>query len=137
VKIFSNLLAKYVQFREKWKILREESIKKYCLNRYGVYCNADKLTNEEMLQVFWKILEKNSGYDVSNFTSNTSLGELFSPRDYDDTDVAFIVSLENIFGFARDEIFDIEPWDLKTFGELADLVIQKAKEKKQRQENQQ
>ena len=43
--------------------------------------------------------------------------------------------VEDIFGFARDEIFNRKPWHVETFGELADLVIKKAKEKKQRQEN--
>lgn len=136
MKIINKLLTRYIEFRKKLKFLAEESWKKYCLNNYGVYCNADKLTHEEMLQAFWKILENGSGYDVSNFTSNTSLEEPSSQKlDWDDFgDLEFIYLLEDIFGFARHEIFNKKPWCVNTFGELADLVIQRAKEKKQQQE---
>ncbi len=134
MKIFGNLLTRYIKFYEKLKIFREERWRKYCLNKYGVYCNADQLTPEEMLQAFWRILEKGSGHDVSNFTSNTSLFEILSPGDYDCADMAFIADLEDIFGFTRDEICKEEPFE--NFGELAELVIKKAKEKKQRQDNQ-
>ena len=130
MKIISRLLARYVQFREKHKILRNEKLKKYYQKKYGVYCNADVLTYEEMLHAFWRILKKSSGHDVSEFTSNTSLHELLSPGDYDCADIAFIAELENIFGFTRGEIIKEEPFT--NFGDLADLLIKKAKEKKLR-----
>ena len=129
MKIISILLTRYVQFCEKRKIIAKERRKKYYLNKYGVYCNADKLTYEEMLQSFWRILKID--YDIYNFTSNTSLSELLSPGDYDCEDATFISDIERIFGFVRGEIFKEEPFN--NFGELAAIVIKKAKEKKQQQ----
>jgi len=93
------------------------------VSHYGAYRNANKLTHEEMLQVFWKILKK-IGYDVSNFTSNTSLEEPINQKmDWDDFgDVEFVIELEDVFDLSKDEIFHEKHWLVKIFGEFGDHI---------------
>jgi hypothetical protein len=139
MKLINTLLLKYSKFCEKVKKLgdeaerrEEEKTKKYYLDNYGAYHNADKLNQGEMLEVFWKML-KNDGYDVSNFKGSTSVLEpTKQDTDWDDLGGAsFITELEKIFGFSRYDITDEEYDRVKTFGEHADLIIKKAKKKKQ------
>lgn len=112
------------------EIRKEEKLKKYYLDNYGAYHNADELTQGKMLEVFWKIL-KDYGYDASNFNVNTSMLEpTKQDTGWDDLDSSgFIIEVEKVFGFSRYDITDGEYSNVKTFGELADLIIKKAKEK--------
>ena len=138
MKFIEDLILKYNKFRERKKITaqekrihKEEERKKYCLDIYKAYHNADKLSREEILKVFWKLLE-DAGYEVSQFDSNTSTYEP-AKQSWDWRDlggVQFAIETEEIFGFSRNDITKEEYDHAKTFGELADLVIRKAKEKK-------
>lgn len=142
MKFINNLILKYTKFLERRKIIAqekkiysEEKWKKHCLNYYGVYHNADGLSRKEILEVFWKIL-KNAGYDISHFNSNTSVREPAKQMcDWNDLGGAeFIYELDKIFGFSKKDITDKEYEQIKTFGEAADLLIKKAKEKKLKQQ---
>ena len=137
MKLIDNLLSKYAKFREKRRSLakeidlrEEEKKKNYYLSNYGAYKNADKLTHEEILEVFWKIL-KEAGYDPSKFNSNTSVREPAKQlSDWDDLgSIGFLTVIDRMFDFSNFDITDDEYDQVKNFGELADLVIKKAREK--------
>jgi len=141
MKFIDNLLLKYTKFLENMnanakvaEIRAEENQKKYYLGNYGAYHNASELTQKEMLEVFWKML-KNDGYDVSNFGDYTNIREPGKQRwDWDDLGEAeFITDIEKMFEFLNGDIADGKRLQIKTFGELADFIIKKAKEKKQKQ----
>jgi hypothetical protein len=132
LKFIDKPLLKYAQHCEKKKIAKEEKWKKHCLDNYGAYHNADELTHEEMLEVFWKVLKNsNSCYDTSKFDSNTDISEpLNQSWEWGDLgSMEFFIELERVFGFSYRYITDNEYEQIKTFGELADLMIKKAKEK--------
>jgi hypothetical protein len=150
LKPLSFLKKRKGEIQERWKkyfldnygiyhnteksTLIEERWKKYFLDNYGAYRNADKLTHEEMLKVFWKIL-LDRHYDTSNFSGDTPIQEPAKQLDedwYDLGGIFFITKVEETFGFPTQYITDKECEQIKTFGELADLVIKKAKEKKQK-----
>ncbi|MBU0744260.1 MAG: hypothetical protein KKE11_02680 [Gammaproteobacteria bacterium] len=131
MKFMDNLMLRYARFCEKRKIIAEEKRKKYYLNYYNAYHNPDKLTDKELLEIFWKIL-KYRGYDVSNFNRNTGVLEpAKQDTDWNDLgNIMFATHIDRMFGFSKQDITDQEYEQLKTFGELADLIIKKAKEKK-------
>jgi hypothetical protein len=142
MKIVEKLLLKYHRLREKIKKLgdeaefrAEEKKKKYYLENYGAYHNANDLSREEMLEVFWRVL-KNDDYDVSNFNGNTSISEpAKQDGGWNDLDGAgFIAEIERIFDFTNYDITGEKYLQIKTFGELADLVIKKAKKKLKQQD---
>lgn len=136
LKFIDKPLLKYAKYCEKKKAVKKEKWKKHCLDEYGAYHNADELTHKEMLEVFWKVLNNSNGcYDTTKFDSNTDIGEpLNQSWEWGDLGhIEFTISLEEVFGFSRNDITDEEYTEIKTFGELADLIIKKAKEKKQKQ----
>ena len=129
-----NLKLKYSRFRERMRTNKDKKWRKYYLDHYGAYHNADQLSRDEMLEVFWKML-KYYGYDVFNFDANTNV---HAPgKQLDDWEElegeGFIIELTQMFDLKRDDIAGNRVMLAKTFGELADLVIKKAKEKKQKQ----
>ncbi len=143
MKLIDSIVSKFTKYREKRslaarekKVCTEEKWKKYCLDNYGVYDNADLLNHQEILNVFWKILKLES-YDTSNFNSNSSVREPAKQlSDWDDLGSGeFLTDIEKIFGFSKKDITDDEYSQVKTFGELAELIIKKAKEKKLKQQS--
>jgi hypothetical protein len=137
MKIIDNLILKYIKFREKMRINRDKRWRKYFLSHYGAYHNADELTHKEMLDVFWKML-KYHGYYASNFNSNTNIedpGKQFF--DWEELGCeGFITELTQMFDLLREDLVKDRYICVKTFGELADLLIKKAKEKKLKQQEQ-
>lgn len=113
------------------KVNRDKRWMRYFLNYYGAYHNADELTREEMLEVFWKMLRR-VGYDTSSFDSSTGIHE--PGKQLDDWEElggeGFIVEIIQMFDILRDDIVKDKDMRVGTFGELADLIIKKAKEKK-------
>ncbi|HBC71751.1 MAG TPA: hypothetical protein DCZ38_03110 [Coxiellaceae bacterium] len=143
MKFIDNLLLRYAKFRKKMDVAakeaetrEEERNKKYYLDNYGAYHNADKLSHREMLEVFWRVLKDD--YDVSNFNGNTSVREPAKQGiDWDDLGAeGFLIAVYRMFDFSEYDFTDDEYDQIKTFGEIADLVIRKAKEKKLKQNDQ-
>ena len=78
-----------MRFCKKRKANRDKKRKKYFLDNYGAYGNADELTHEKMLEIFWKMLKKRR-YDITNFNSNTRARELAKQNDGDWDDLGNI-----------------------------------------------
>src|SRR5208337_3753161 len=113
----NKLLLRYAQYCERKRIIAEEKWRKRCLDTYGVYHNAHELTHEEILKIFWKILnDRKESYDTSNFNSNTSFRDAAAQSDdWDDWgNENFVYEIENIFGISKKEITDKEYEELKT-----------------------
>jgi hypothetical protein len=134
MKFINQLLLKYNKYREKRRIKQEAAWKQFFLNKYGINydIDKDKLTRQNILEIFWKILKWPKGYDVSNFDGNTSTrAPAKQSWEWDDLgDTEFVDDLRRIFGFSKIELTYAEYDQVKTFGELADLIIKKANEKK-------
>jgi hypothetical protein len=134
MKFINQLLLKYYRWHEKRRIKKEEAWKNFFLNEYGINCDIDKdkLTHQDILEIFWKILKGMEGYDVSNFDSNTSTKapakQSWVWNDLGEDD--FIRYLEKFFEFFNIKITSAEYDQVKTFGELADLILKKSKEHK-------
>jgi hypothetical protein len=141
-----DLILKYTQFRKRKNIIAiekkeraEAKWKAYCLKQYGVYHNAYELTREQMLKVFWKILlQCDNYYDVSKFNANTNINEPAKQTwVWNELGSAeFTEEIERVFGFLENDITQEEYDKVNTFGEAADLLIKKAKEKKLKQQEQ-
>jgi hypothetical protein len=134
MKFVNRLLLQYNKYREIKRVKSEEAWKKLLSNKFDRSCNkdTDKLTHQEVLEIFWKILKVMEGYDVSNFDSNTST-QAPAKQSWVWSDVGedqFIFYIEKFFGFFNIKITSAEYDQVKTFGELADLIIKKANEKK-------
>ena len=141
MSFIGSLLTKYRKFREQMvadekaaAIREEEQNRKYYLENYGAYHNADQLTQGEMLDVLWRVL-KWYDYDASGFSGSTDIAEpAKQDTGWNDLDAGgVVIIIGRIFGFSKMDISDAEYEQCKTFGELADLIIRKAKEKKQKQ----
>ncbi len=136
MKLIDGLILKYTKFREKMIANRNKRWKKYFLSHYGVYHNADGLTHEKMLGVFWKML-KYHGYYVSTFNGNTNIEEP-GKQFFDWEELGcegFITELTQMFDISREDLVKNKRIYVDTFGELADLIIKKAKEKKLKQQS--
>jgi hypothetical protein len=135
---FTNRL--YNAFINKIKIFmknKQTKWKKYYLDRYGVYHNADNLGRTEILEILFKVF-KNFGYKGSDLNEETYIVMAIRqlPWGWLDADLDVIEELDEIFDLSVKEITDKEYAQIKTFGELADLLIKKAKEKKLKQQEQ-
>ena len=131
MNFISNLKLKYTRLCERWKANRDKKWRKYYLDHYGAYQNADELSHKEMLTIFWKILEYYE-YDVSSFSSNTDVHEPGKQsEDWEELGGdSFVIIITRMFGLNREDLVSNRDMVVPTFGELADLVIKKAKEKK-------
>ncbi len=81
------------------------------------------------MEIFWKILKNDHYYNVSGFDHNTSVSDFAEDMwEWNDLgSVEFIMKIEEIFVISKG-ITEEELTNIKTFGELADLLIQKAKD---------
>jgi hypothetical protein len=135
---FTNKL--YCAFIKKIKIFMQNKRtkwKKYYLDKYGRYHNANNLNRTEALEIFFKVFKNfgYKGYDLSEETDITmAIRQL--PWGWLDADLDIFEELDEIFNLTEKEITNEEYSQIKTFGELADLIIKKAKEKKLKQEQQ-
>jgi hypothetical protein len=99
--------------------------KKYFLDNYGTYRSAEHFNRLEVLEILFKIF-KNFGYEGLDLNEETDVATAIKrlPGGKSDADFDIIEELDEVFDF--DEKYE----QIKTFGELADLVIKLAKDKK-------
>lgn len=123
-KILVEKFEIYVQKKNlKWK--------KYYLDKYGVYRNADNLNRLEILEILFKIF-KNFGYKGPQLNEETNISMAIKrlPWGWFDAEDDIVEELDKVFDFSIDEVTDKEHLPIKTLGKLADLIIKKAKDKK-------
>lgn len=130
MKFINRLYKKYV---DKFKISaqkRELERKKHFLDSYGAYRSAENLSRLEVLEILFKMFKK-FGYEGPDLNEETNIATAIEQVPGGDADFDIIEELDKVLDFFWEDIKDKENEQLKTFGDLADLIIKKTKEKKQ------